>query len=873
MSEPPDEFRVLHVDDEPGLAETVATFLEREDDRLDVLTATSPEDGYAILADHQIDCVVSDYDMPRSNGIEFLENIREQYADLSFILYTGKGSEEVASDAISAGVTDYLQKERGTDQYTILANRVVNAVERYRIEREADQTRKQFQAISENSKDAIVIIDSDSRIRFTNQAIAEYFGYSPEELQGESLTTIIPERHRESHLAAIERFGETGERTLDWSNVQFPGLHRDGAEIPLSISFSTFTQNGDQRFVGIMRDISEGKKHERRLKQIINRMNEAVIEVNAEWEITLVNERSVEFSGVSKSELLGRNFWSVFTAALGTRFEETYREVMRTREPTSLEGYYSGVDEWFDIQVYPNDDGGIAFYFEAITEHKKRQQELLRAHELLDQAERIADVGGWEIDAETLDVFWTDHLYDILGMEGTEEPPLDAALDIYHEDDRPIVEDAIETALETGEPFDVEVRFWKTSDTIRWLRVQGEPTTSDGEVVTIRGAVQDITERKGYEKRLEALHHATRQLISAETRAEVLEIGVGTTRDILDLKANAIHLYDEGRAGLRPVAVTDAVRELVGEPPTLTSDDSIAWRVYEEGEPLALDDVHEDSDLHNPDTPIRSELYLPIGTAGIMIVGSTEPAAFDQQDILLGEILAGGIATALEQIESTEELRKRERELTHQNDRLEQFASIVSHDLRNPLTIAEGRLELAKEEGAEYSDHLDDVERAHDRMKKLIEDLLTLAREGDAVAEPEDVDVAAKAEQCWRNVETANASLVVDFDGTIRADESRLQQVFENLVRNAIEHAGDDVTVTVGRLDAGFYIEDDGPGISAEAREHIFDAGYSTRDGGTGFGLNIVKQIVDAHGWDISVTEGSEGGSRFEITNVEFVED
>lgn len=122
-----DTIYVLHVDDEPDFAELAATFLEREDERLVVTTVATASEGFEYLAEHDVNCVVSDHDMPGKNGIEFLKSVRETYPDLPFILYTGKGSEEVASDAISAGVTDYLQKEGGTDQYAILANRVVNS--------------------------------------------------------------------------------------------------------------------------------------------------------------------------------------------------------------------------------------------------------------------------------------------------------------------------------------------------------------------------------------------------------------------------------------------------------------------------------------------------------------------------------------------------------------------------------------------------------------------------------------------------------------------------------------------------------------------------------------------------------------------------
>jgi signal transduction histidine kinase len=155
-------------------------------------------------------------------------------------------------------------------------------------------------------------------------------------------------------------------------------------------------------------------------------------------------------------------------------------------------------------------------------------------------------------------------------------------------------------------------------------------------------------------------------------------------------------------------------------------------------------------------------------------------------------------------------------------------------------------------------------------MHALIEDLLAVARADDTAVDTAPVSLADAADQSWAGVETADAALVTDIDQVIDADESRLKQLLENLMRNAVEHGGDDVTVTVGELPDGFYVADDGPGIPAADRDEIFEAGYSTNDAGTGFGLSIVNQVVDAHGWDVRVTESSDGGARFEVTGVTF---
>ncbi len=147
----PGSIRVLHVDDEPGFADMAATFLQREDKRLEVETATDADDGLAHLTDESFDCVVSDHDMPGKNGIEFLDAVREAYPDLPFILYTGKGSEAVASKAVSASVTEYLQKESGSGQYTVLANRITNAVEQYRSKRAVERSEKRLSLFFSNS--------------------------------------------------------------------------------------------------------------------------------------------------------------------------------------------------------------------------------------------------------------------------------------------------------------------------------------------------------------------------------------------------------------------------------------------------------------------------------------------------------------------------------------------------------------------------------------------------------------------------------------------------------------------------------------------------------------------------------------------------
>jgi PAS domain S-box-containing protein len=216
--------------------------------------------------------------------------------------------------------------------------------------------------------------------------------------------------------------------------------------------------------------------------------------------------------------------------------------------------------------------------------------------------------------------------------------------------------------------------------------------------------------------------------------------------------------------------------------------------------------------------------------------------------------------------------KERERELERQNERLEDFASVVSHDLRNPLNVAQSSVELVRDDVD--NDHVDRIDRSLARMNDIIDDVLMLARQGDTVDDPSPVDLETMVRDAWSYVDTGDMELAVEPAGRIEADPSRLKEILGNLFRNALEHGGAR-SVTVAPLDAeraddggDFYVADDGEGIPDSKREEVFETGVSTARGGTGLGLSIVREIANAHGWSVRLTDSASGGARFEITGV-----
>ncbi|MWV40598.1 PAS domain S-box protein [Natrialba sp. INN-245] len=414
----------------------------------------------------------------------------------------------------------------------------------------------------------------------------------------------------------------------------------------------------------------------------------------------------------------------------------------------------------------------------------------------------------------------------------------------------------------------------------RFERDDGSSFPAEVHVAKLRGAdddrfvviTRDITERK----------RRQRELIELENALEIVLEHVPVVFFAFD--DEGVFTRSQGRAlervGLEPgEAVGESVFDLYADVPAI---------------------------LEHSERALAGE---PVST-----VVEVREATFESwyQPIFEGEAVTGVVGLSYDVTEREE----RREQLQRQNTRLDEFTSIVSHDLRNPLNVASGALELLRDgdsnEEVTGTDAPTDADRAisiasnaHDRMDRLITDLLSLAREGERVTEDEPVSLEAAARRCWQHVETSKATLDIETTQTVRADGGRLEQLLENLVSNAVEHGstsprsqtpedavehgstshaepdssadaidhgGDDVTVTIGDLEDGFYVADDGPGIDEDDRERVFEWGYTSSREGTGLGLSIVEEIVTAHGWTIELCEGVDGGARFEITGVEILE-
>lgn len=926
MSDQDESIRVLHVEDDPEFAELAGTFLEREDDRIEVHSVADADEALRRLSTSAFDCVVSDYDMPGMHGIDLLRAVREDHPDLPFILFTGKGSEEVAGEAVSAGVTDYLQKGTATEQYELLANRIGNAVDATQTRRKLTERTRRLETLISNLPGMIYRCRNEPDWPMTTVAgeVEALTGYPAAALERNEIKwgsdVLHPEDREEMWTAvqdALDADGTfevtyrivTADGAIKWAWERGRGVYEDGDLVALE---------------GFIADVTERKRREERLERTTARL-EALFENSpdmidvhdAAGNILDANPRLCRETGYDEAELTGMTVADLDCRIDPADAREVWRD-MSVGDRLELETVYERRDgSTFPVEVHIRRldlDGEERFIVNSrnIADRKRRERKLEQLRE------RTRELNHTQSTAETarLANAAADELIGaplsgvhLLNDEATALEPValgDSVPDMF--DDPPSYErsgpDGGRSAL-AWEAFEGEEPVYiaeaSTSPRLdeetpaesvvlhpigdRGLFIISSPeahafTETDRFLVQIlANHLETALERvareetlRTREERLEQLHDATRDLIRAESRDAIADRAVAAAEEILGFSATVVRLYDAAANGLVPVAESDSVNDTLPDRVVFTPESgSLNWECYAAGTVGVYDDIEAGVEAADRGTGLRSLMILPLGDHGTISVGETEPNAFDATDEFLARILATATETALDELERERELRQRRDELKRQNERLEEFAHVVSHDLRNPLTVAQGRLGLALEETD--NEHLPPVSRALDRMGELIDDLLTLARNGETVGDPEAVALAALAADCWENVGgTGAAACAVETDRTVRADRSRLQQLLENLMANAVEHGGSDVTVTVGDLPDGFYVEDDGAGIPEADRETAFEAGYSTSSDGTGFGLSIVKGIAEAHDWEVRLAEGAHGGARVEVTGVEVVE-
>jgi PAS domain S-box-containing protein len=596
-----------------------------------------------------------------------------------------------------------------------------------------------------------------------------------------------------------------------------------------------------------------------RRNDILDRITDAFFALDREWRFTYVNDRAEGMLDATRGELLGRVIWDVFPETTETGFPEGFRRAIESQEPVSFEVFHNPTDTTFEARAYPSETG-LTVSLRDVTERRARQRDRERYEAVVetvrdgvltfDEDDRITFANAaieatLGMDRDQLVGEHVGHLQKVADIDAEGTADIGHTLDLLHRGD--------------ADRRRFEVTYTDADGRERLAETQMVPL-SDGEVA---GVVRDVTEQRAYERVVTSLHAITPELLSADDRPEIGAIAVHAAGEVLDLRISGVWLLDEEYNRLDPVAGTAGAHDELGGLPHFPRGEGPVWDAFRRDEAARYDDVDDD------DTPLRSQIVVPIGDHGVLMAGETDPGAFEETDLELAAILAANTEAALDRADRDELLVRSKETLERQNQRLDVVETVLANDLRDHLAVAARRARAAGADGA--------VEPLM-RARRLADDALELAKGEFSVGPRTALDLERAVETASDVVDGATAEVV---DGaSLRADRERFVRLIETFLLDARERSpeGCPVTVTVGVVDeATLSVTDDAPSRPPAERERAFELEHAgsfdreDRAGPTGLGLAVAGEIAAAHGWETGIAVGEEI-VRFEIRDVTTLE-
>ncbi|QFU82924.1 PAS domain S-box protein [Natronorubrum aibiense] len=743
----------------------------------------------------------------------------------------------------------------------------------HRLERECVQTEE----LLRTAPVAISVTDADGDVLLVNRRAREDYGLSDDATLA---TLAAADEWRVTDASAqplapddtpAARVRATGDPVLDEELViEAPS----GDRTWLSVNAAPVTESDGSlaRVIAIAEDITARKEAERdlerhkseletELSEILGRISDAFYALDESWRFTHVNERAEELLGYSSDELVGERVWDVFPGGTRSELVDRYEEAMETQESISWERYSQSLDLWMEIHVYPSETG-LSVYFRDITARKRRERQL-------EQYERIIetiDDGIYVIDEDGRFTAVNDAYTSLTGYNRDEllgaHASLVASEDVIGHTKQVLTDDSesstIETTLETrdGTQVPIEVTVTGISMTEEMAGNAGGSTadvvdhdrnaaqTEDAATGYQRaGIVRDVTDRRRRQRRLEASEQRYRTL------AENFPNGV-------------VALFDD------ELRFTAAGGQLIGEL-GIDPGNVIGQTIYER----YPNDLAAEVDPHFRAALTGEERTFEMTSHGRDLLAYTLPVE-----------TPGEITTGMFVVQDVTERTEYQRKLEASNERLEQFAYAVSHDLQEPLRMISSYLQLIErryedvldDDGLEFLDYAVD---GADRMSAMIDGLLEYSRVETRGDELEPVDLEAVVEDVRETlafrIDEQNATVTTSSLPRVRGDTGQLRQLFQNLLSNALEYSGDEpprVHVSAER-DGGDWVvsvSDEGIGMDPDKTDEIFEVfqrlhTYEEHPG-TGIGLALCRRIVDRHGGEIWVETEPGEGTTFSMT-------
>lgn len=711
------------------------------------------------------------------------------------------------------------------------------------LEAETANTR----VIAETASDAIITIDANSTILFVNQAAVKIFGYSAEEMLGSKLTMLMPEYLRHLHRAGLGNYLETGRKHISWEAVDQPGLHKNGKEISLELSFGEFVADGERFFTGIARDTTKRKRDERRLA-----LQHSLAKILSETETLIAAGPKLLEAICTHLDWQFSALWSVASQSKDLRL------VTYWRAPSADQAA-----EFELASLRPDYNPNLGFPGQVMAEKRPLW---------------VSDFASESFPRSP--VAARGNLHSAFGFPITLGDEVLGVIELFSEELREADPAMLNSLIAIGNQIGQFIERKNSEQELVAALTREHEARLEAEQLTRRlSGLQRISNA--------ALGHLTVDRVIAESLARIREVIQVDTVAILLLEADGNELVAWAAQGLEE-EVERGVRIPVGK--------GFAGRVVAQRKPIIIDDI-EKADVLNPllrQKGIKSLLGVPLfleGRAtGVLHVGKMELTNFTAGDVELLELAADRIALAIENARLYQLEQNARVEAEAASRAKDEFLTILSHELRTPLTPIIGWIHMMETgilQDAEFHRVLSIINRNAYSLKRLINDLLDMSAilSGKMRIDDAPVSLGSVLEESVETLRPFATESKIQLHLNIAAspdalmvvgDRSRLHQSFSNIIHNAIKFSPPEGNVSIScettDTDVVVRIDDEGAGIPTEFLPFVFDrfrqadASRKRSYGGLGLGLSLVKSFIEGHNGTVEATSEGEGkGSSFVI--------
>jgi len=731
-----------------------------------------------------------------------------------------------------------------------------------------------FEAVLQDPNMLVAVLSPEGTLREVNETALQYVKQSKETVMGTPFwkTPWWPPRLEEDVQEWVRRAAEGEYVTYD-AALTGPG----GASYYVEGTIRPVLNNTSVpgALIASARNVTERKRREEELrlyKGALEQANDAIMVTEGEPideagpRIDYVNEAFEQMTGYSREEIRGKTLGVLQGPGTDRDVMDSLRAALASGEPWTGETVVHRKDgtsytvRWSAAPVRA-EDGSVRKWISVqqhISDTREREKKLRRQTRLLTQAQRLA--GAWEIDLQTGKVSASDKVYQIYEVEPGTAIEVEEILEFYPAEVRPRVLEAFETCVEDGEPYDLEVPIITAEGNQRWIRTVGAPVeTVEGATKRIAGALQDVTDRKQRERKLEQA-----ETLFQNAQDALFLVDIDRSDDAPTFTVVRVNPAYEEDTGLSKEAVEGKdPRELFGD----EQGCKVEARYRE-----CLD--RQEPIQYEEELPLERAAYWSTRIAPVVIGGTVEQLVGATRDIT--------------------QRKKRERELIEAKEEAEEanqmkstFLANMSHEIRTPLTAVLGFAEAISEEASDSEGPVARfarlIEKSGRRLMDTLDAVLQFSRleagKMNLSFEPVDLTSVGRetVQELYPLARENNVELQIEDEGPVRAwaDEGGVQIALRNLVQNGIKYTerGGQVCIRVRENGDRVRIEvaDTGIGMDPDQVDGLFQAFKQGSEGvtreyeGTGLGLALTRRVVEEMGGTIDVETEKGEGSRFVV--------